>query len=356
MYGGFDWYNGTTPEWETRGQYSTDLLKDAALREIDKFDLDNGRRLFMVLSWAAVHWPIQAPAACRDLYPPSVPEPRRTLLGMVTCMDSAIGEIVSALKKKNMWDNTVFVFLSDNGGEAGGSSNYPLSGAKATMWEGGVRVPAFVYSKLFVKTGYKHEGYMHQAGWMPTLLSMTGTSIPTHIDGIDKSDMLIHGYPSSRHTVPITFDPIFPQYYGVGAIIHKDFKLIMGFPGLFSGRGDENGIGMYQTIYGLDELTKGFTVNFTQPKGPDRTHDCYTKQGEIRQRCTEHYINQVVGDFGNYDIRHYFFIPPILKGRYTSHTCVCRRYLWHTCVCPRYLWHTCVCHRYLRHTQYASVI
>ena len=43
---------------------------------------------------------------------------------------------------------------------------------------------------------------------------------------------------------------------------------------------------------------------------------------------------------GNALIRHYFFIPPILKGRYMSHTCVCRRYLWHTCVCRRYLWHT----------------
>ncbi len=42
-------------------------------------------------------------------------------------------------------------------------------------------------------------------------------------------------------------------------------------------------------------------------------------------------------------IRHYFFIPPILKGRYTSHTRVCRRYLRHTCVCRRYLWHTHVC-------------
>ncbi len=44
--------------------------------------------------------------------------------GMVMCMDSAIGEIIAALKGKRMWDNTVFVFESDNGGEAGGSSNY----------------------------------------------------------------------------------------------------------------------------------------------------------------------------------------------------------------------------------------
>ncbi len=290
FWGGFDWYDNSRVEWETRGMYSTDLLRDAALQEINNFNPTTENRMFMVVSWAAVHWPVQAPKLCRDVYPSSVPEPRRTYLGMMTCMDSAIGVIIAALQKKNMWENTVFVFESDNGGEAGGASNYPLAGGKATVWEGGVRVPAFAYSKLFLKSGYKHEGYMHQADWLPTLLSMTETSIPANIDGIDQSKMIMNGASSTRNTLPITFDTLFPQYCGVGALIHDRFKLIIGFPGIYSGHGDENGIGMYQTMHNLDKITNGFDIIFSQPDGPDRIHDCYTEEGKIKQRCTEHYL------------------------------------------------------------------
>ncbi len=299
--GGFDWYRDTKPEWETRGRHTTDLLKHAAIQEIENFDLKTGNKMFMLLSWAAPHGPIQAPEICRDIYSLSIPEPRRTYLGMITCMDSAIGEIIAALQMKNMWDDTVFIFESDNGGEPGGASNYPLAGAKASLWQGGVRIPAFAYSKLFEKSGYKHEGYIHQADWLPTVLSLAQASIPTDLDGVDQSKMLTNGAPSSRNTVPITFDTFYPQLFGEGALIHEDFKLIIGFPGLYSGYSDENGVGLYLTMDNLSKMINGFNADFSSAEGPERTQDCYTDQGQIKDRCLEHYINKRPGEDGAYN-------------------------------------------------------
>merc|ERR550514_1547551 len=73
---------------------------------------------------------------------------------MMARLDAAVGELVTMLQEKGMWDNTVFWVTTDNGGMlppgAGGgnagstSSNYPLRGGKATLFEGGVRGVSFV--------------------------------------------------------------------------------------------------------------------------------------------------------------------------------------------------------------------
>ena len=58
---------------------------------------------------------------------------------MVTAMDKAIGEVVRSYKKFGFWENTVLIFSSDNGGNMkAGASNWPLRGAKGTLFEGGI--------------------------------------------------------------------------------------------------------------------------------------------------------------------------------------------------------------------------
>ena len=71
---------------------------------------------------------------------------RRAFAGMITHVDHALGNIVQALRDHhNMWDNTVLLAFSDNGGQTvQGASNFPLRGTKDTPWEGGTRVPAFL--------------------------------------------------------------------------------------------------------------------------------------------------------------------------------------------------------------------
>ena len=84
------------------------------------------------------------------MYPNAEPANRKKLLGMVTAMDDAIGNITETLKVNELYENSIIIFVSDNGGQAAGrnsgASNYPLRADKGTFYEGGVRTPAFIHA------------------------------------------------------------------------------------------------------------------------------------------------------------------------------------------------------------------
>ena len=68
---------------------------------------------------------------------------------MVTAMDDFIGNVTEELKANGLYDNTIIIFISDNGGAVNlGASNAPLKGGKGEIYEGGIRTPSFVHSPL----------------------------------------------------------------------------------------------------------------------------------------------------------------------------------------------------------------
>ena len=96
---------------------------------------------------------------------------------MVTAMDKAIGEVVRSYKKFGFWENTVLIFSSDNGGNMkAGASNWPLRGAKGTLFEGGIRSIGFVHSPLLPlsRMGTISKNLMHVTDWFPTILHLAG--------------------------------------------------------------------------------------------------------------------------------------------------------------------------------------
>ncbi|XP_072022772.1 arylsulfatase B-like [Amphiura filiformis] len=110
---------------------------------------------------------------------------------MVTCMDEAIGNITQALKNNGMWDNTVLIFSTDNGGPLKDykdpeflkctntksvSSNWPLRGGKGSFWEGGIRGAAFVHSPLLMPhvRGTENRELMGMVDWLPTIAGYLG--------------------------------------------------------------------------------------------------------------------------------------------------------------------------------------
>ncbi|EEC17978.1 arylsulfatase B, putative [Ixodes scapularis] len=98
---------------------------------------------------------------------------------MVDALDESIGEVFQALGDAGMLGNTIIALSSDNGGLPIGAHsnrgfNFPLRGGKGTLWEGGCRATAFIWSPLLKRKGVVSDQMMHITDWLPTLYSAAG--------------------------------------------------------------------------------------------------------------------------------------------------------------------------------------
>jgi arylsulfatase A-like enzyme len=120
--------------------YYTDLLSDEAVRIIDGHQGEYP--FFLYLPYGAPHTPLQAPAKEVERYQ-HLGKARANYLAMITVIDHGLGRILDSLDRRKIAENTLVVFLSDNGGplKAGGN-NKPLKGGKSSLYEGGIRVIA----------------------------------------------------------------------------------------------------------------------------------------------------------------------------------------------------------------------
>ena len=131
------------PLTEFSSPYLTDFFTDEAVRWIRGSELrDRDKPWLLFLSYNAPHTPLQATdedmMACEHIEDPK----RQTYAAMMRSLDRGVGQIIQALRERGDRDNTLVVFLSDNGGATNnGSWNGLLSGAKSTLLEGGIRVP-----------------------------------------------------------------------------------------------------------------------------------------------------------------------------------------------------------------------
>ncbi|KAJ0178804.1 hypothetical protein K1T71_005579 [Dendrolimus kikuchii] len=152
---------------------------------------------------------------------------RRLYAALVTGLDKSVGHIVSALAEREMLDNTLIIFLSDNGAPTTGptknyGSNLPFRGSKGTPWEGAVRLPATLWHKNFESKVC--GGLFHVTDWLPTLVAAAGGNITYKINGINQWNTLINGLNFERQDILITIDDL----NGVAAARQGDFKIILG--------------------------------------------------------------------------------------------------------------------------------
>ena len=118
---------------------------------------------------------------------------------MVYDVDIAVDEIVKSLKETNLYNDTIIVVTSDNGGAiVNGASNNPLRGTKGTPFEGGSRVPTFLLGPPHLLPQQEESQVLvHISDWMPTLLKMAGyegsPSKDLQLDGVDQSQALRTG-------------------------------------------------------------------------------------------------------------------------------------------------------------------
>ncbi|WP_200974879.1 sulfatase-like hydrolase/transferase [Echinicola sp. 20G] len=131
---------------------------------------------FLYASFNAPHTPMQATAADLALYKDIKDEKRRTYAAMVHRLDINVGRIVEAVEKAGLLENTVFVFISDNGGPAytNASINAPFNGKKGTLLEGGIHVPFIIKWDGMLSAGSSYAAPVSSLDLTPTFVSLAG--------------------------------------------------------------------------------------------------------------------------------------------------------------------------------------
>ncbi|XP_015775079.1 PREDICTED: arylsulfatase B-like [Acropora digitifera] len=196
--------------------------------------------LFLYMAFQNVHNPIQAPEEYVKKYDFIDQRMRRVHAGMVDILDEAVGNITKAFKDKGLWDDTLTIFCTDNGGEpVFGGYNWPLRGTKHTLWEGGVRSTGFVHGKMLKRKGAKCDGLLHISDFFPTLINLAGGKFdprnPIPVDGFDVWKTISQGDPSPRTEILLNIDNVDPNatlpgiYQGMGLRMGS-MKLLMNVP------------------------------------------------------------------------------------------------------------------------------
>jgi len=228
-----DWYRNNTVVNETG--YTTTLLGNDAVKLINAHDAS--KPLFLYLAFNAAHTPYQAPQEYLDRYK-SIEDPsRRAYAGSITAMDDQIGRVVAAIDQKKLRDNTLIVFMSDNGGTRNPMfsgaiadvskiripcDNGPYREGKGTNYEGGTRVVAIANWPGHVPAGITVDEMIHVVDMYPTLASLAGASLDKTkpLDGVNVWDTVSGSKPSPRTEIVYNVEPF------RAAVRQGDWKLV----------------------------------------------------------------------------------------------------------------------------------
>lgn len=185
--GGIEVMRGRSRENGWEGHLSEFLGRTAC-----RFIRENASgRFFLYLCFKAPHSP--QGASEEDLAAlQNVPdERRRDYLGLMRGMDRAVGEVLRTLDECSIREDTLVVFLSDNGATTtGAGSNGDLRGGKGSFFEGGIRVPFLVSWPARLPAGSTFEHVVSSLDVFPTALAAAGGTPPVHLDGVDLTPYL----------------------------------------------------------------------------------------------------------------------------------------------------------------------
>ncbi|WP_105614892.1 sulfatase [Vallitalea okinawensis] len=297
------------------GEYLTDRLTSEAINLIEKHE-ENEQPFFLNLWYYTVHTPIQGkqeyityfeekaekmgldqvePYEIGDTFPCEHKKDKKitrriiqsdpAYASMIKSLDENIGRLINTLKEKELYDNTLIIFTSDNGGlataEGSPTCNAPLSEGKGWMYEGGVREPLIMRYPALIKEGITSQ-YITSTDFYPTIMELIGEPQPVTIDG--KSILpVLKGDDFKR-------GPIFWHYphYGnqggtpAASIRDGNYKLIYFF--------EEECYKLYDLEKDIEEK---FDLSGTQPEVAKKLHDLLFKwledaKGKIPEKNQEY--------------------------------------------------------------------
>jgi arylsulfatase A-like enzyme len=227
-------------------------IEDRMAKEAVKFLEKNRDRPFFLNYWMfSVHAPFNAKQKLIEKYRatanPADPQHSPTYAAMIESMDDAVGTLLDTLDRLKIADRTIIIFTSDNGGNMYSpvdgttpTSNAPLRGGKATLFEGGTRVPCVVAWPGITQPGSTNPTIVQSEDYYPTLLDGLGLNPAKGqlFDGISIMQAL-RGQPMQHPPVFQFFphSPPVPEWLPPAVSVHDGpWKLIRIFHGGEKGR------------------------------------------------------------------------------------------------------------------------
>lgn len=204
--------------------YTTDAFAREAVSFIDRY---KNQPWFLVLSFNAVHTPMQATKDRLASFAHIKDVRRRTYAAMTLAMDEAIGQVMKKLAAAKLERQTLVMFISDNGGPTlpgttvNGSRNDPLRGSKRTTLEGGIRVPFLISWPGRIRSSVFHQPVI-QLDLHATALAAAGVDIKPEwrLDGVNLIPFLNGEIAGPPH------DALYWRFGQQMAIRVGDYKLV----------------------------------------------------------------------------------------------------------------------------------
>jgi len=220
------------------GEYLTERLAEEACNFIDNHQ---SAPFFLNLWFYNVHQPLMAKQDKVDRYQAMLDttklQKNPVYAAMVEHVDDAVGKVIEKLKQMGVYDNTIIVFTSDNGGLIGKSArkvtnNAPLRKGKGQMYEGGVRVPFIIKNLHQQASGTTNHTPVMSIDLFPTLMDLAGVKVDKVVkngfDGISLKPLLADKKKQLKRSSIFWH---YPHYHSEGAtpysaVRHGDWKLI----------------------------------------------------------------------------------------------------------------------------------
>jgi len=172
------------------GEYLTDRLTSEATNFISN---NKEKPFFLYLPYFTVHTPLQGKDALVKKYKSKINGDNRFNAkygAMVENMDENIGKLLSALEEFKIAENTIVIFLSDNGGLASVSSQFPLRAGKGSYYEGGIRVPCIIRWPSKIEESIKTDTPVTGLDIFPTLMDVVNDKTDYDLDGVSLLPLL----------------------------------------------------------------------------------------------------------------------------------------------------------------------
>nr|XP_022905949.1 arylsulfatase J-like [Onthophagus taurus] len=255
---GYDLHKNNETCYDATNRYILDVLNEKVIEIIENHN--ENEPLFLMISHLAPHvgengteLPVKNQTEVNNKFNFIEDEERRRYADIVQTLDSTISDTIVALNRRNLLENSIIFFLSDNGGQTYGmhankASNWPLKGQKFTILNGGIRVPCIIYSPKLPKSIIKHD-LVHIVDLFSTIINMAGGELndSSSFDSINIKKNLFENTQSSRKELLLELD----DHMDVFGFISGDYKLVKDnyLGGFYHNRSGETGRGVNDPDY-----------------------------------------------------------------------------------------------------------